>query len=66
MDRDKKLEEERKRRNQDLIERAQRGENTALIPPQATWFPPRPLIKKDRKSMLKLFDEKDGDAERTD
>jgi hypothetical protein len=41
------LESKRKRENKDLIERMKRGENLSRIPPEATWYPPRPLIKKD-------------------
>lgn len=48
--------EERKKRNQDIIRRMKRGD-----PLQGrssdTWFPPRPTIKKDKEAIKKLLGE---------
>lgn len=57
----KKQEEERKRKNQELLARVRNGESTALIPASATWFPPRPILKKDEKEIKRLFGEDDPD-----
>ena len=35
------------RENADLIGRMRRGESLACVERQATWWPPRPIIKKD-------------------
>lgn len=52
MDREK---ERRKAENQDLIERMRRGESLARIPATATWFQPRPSVKKDGDAMARLY-----------
>jgi ribosomal protein L19E len=49
-----KVEDTRKKENQDLIERMRKGESLARCRPQDTWFQPRPIIKKDLEAMKKL------------
>lgn len=39
-----KEEQERNKRNKDLVQRFKRGESLASVPPEATWFPPRPNL----------------------
>jgi hypothetical protein len=49
----------RKRENADLIKRMKAGESLARIPASATWFQPRPVVKKDQRAITKLFGEDD-------
>ena len=59
---DKEVEEERrKRKNADVISRMRSGDPLVLIPISDTWFPPRPLVTKDRESIQKLYGTKDDD-----
>jgi hypothetical protein len=50
-----KEELERKKRNKSIIERLMRGETLATVPQSATWFPPRPVIKKNQEALGKLY-----------
>lgn len=50
-----KLDEERRKRNAELLERAKNGETTRSAG-EESWFPKRPQIKKDPKLVAKLFD----------
>ena len=43
----KNIKDARKEKNQDLIDRMKNGEQTSLYSPQATWWQPREIIKKD-------------------
>ena len=47
----KEKDEERRRRNEDLVRRMKLGENLKRFDSEMSWFPPRPIIKKDRKLM---------------
>jgi hypothetical protein len=49
------IEEIRKQKNKDLVERYKKGESIQLIPSEATWFPQRPTIKKDTKIVKELY-----------
>ncbi len=55
----------RKFKNEDLIHRMREGESLALIPSQATFFQPRPIIKKDLKALqaLGFINDKPGSDE---
>lgn len=53
-------EERRRKENADLIERMKRGEQLSLIDQQASWWPPRPIIKKDWEIIRKLAEDKDS------
>lgn len=46
--------EERKLRNKDLIRRLKAGEDLSTMSMQDSWFPPRPIIKKDTEKMLDM------------
>jgi hypothetical protein len=59
---DKEVEEERrKRKNADVISRMRSGDPLVLIPSSATWFPPRPLVEKDKESIKKLYGTEDDE-----
>ena len=45
----------RNKRNKSIIERLMRGETLATVPQSATWFPPRPIIKKNQEALGKLY-----------
>lgn len=36
-----------KKANDYILGKMQRGESLATVPPEATWYPPRPRIEKD-------------------
>lgn len=44
--------------NQGVLERFKRGETLSLLPPSATWFPPRPIIEKDKDAIKELYSDK--------
>jgi hypothetical protein len=48
--------ERRKKRNDELLLRVKNGESTVLIDATATWWPPREIIKKDKKEMERLYE----------
>ena len=45
----------REKHNQDLLERMKSGENLQRYSSQASWFPPRPIIKKDNGAIEMLY-----------
>lgn len=51
--------ERRMRENADIIRRMKAGESLSRIPPQATFLPPPPIIKKDSDALKQLFPKKD-------
>lgn len=44
-----------KKSNASILRRLQRGESLANVPPEATWFPPRPLLSKNKEDIEKLY-----------
>lgn len=54
-DREKKATFSRAIKNKELIEAVQRGESVASIDTTQTWWPQRPVIKKDRALIEKLY-----------
>lgn len=48
----KELAEKRKKENEDLLARAKKGESISRCDTAATWWPPRPIIKKDLANRL--------------
>lgn len=48
-------EDQRKRENDALLEKMRKGESLATVSVQATWWPPRPIIKKDLVAQKRLF-----------
>ena len=55
--------ERRARENAALIERMRAGETLSLVAPQATWWQPRALTKKDPAEMARVMGEGDGREE---
>lgn len=51
----KKLSDRRKKHNLDLIKRMQDGESLTSFDSSASWFPPRPVIRKDAKALARLY-----------
>ncbi len=49
------LSDRRAAHNDQLIDRMRRGDSLWAFDSQSSWFPPRPLIKKDTKLMNKLY-----------
>ena len=43
--------EARKKRNESILKRVFRGESIALYSVQDTWWPTRPVIKKDKNAL---------------
>ena len=52
----------RKKHNGDLIKRMNDGDSLKSFDSMSSWFPPRPVIKKDVKVMAKLYKEKEEEA----
>jgi hypothetical protein len=49
--------ERRRRANAALLEKFRNGESTAMVEAQATWWPPRPIIKKDPAAIARVLGE---------
>lgn len=45
----------RRSHNNDLIRRMRGGESLTAIDSKASWFPPRPIIQKDKSEMTRLY-----------
>lgn len=45
----------RKEHNLELVRRMQQGDDLCKVDSKASWFPPRPVIKKDEKEVAKLY-----------
>jgi hypothetical protein len=45
----------RRQHNLDLIRRMRNGEPLNSIDSKASWYPPRPMIEKDRQEMARLY-----------
>lgn len=54
----------RKQHNGDLIRRMRNGESLNAIDSKASWFPPRPVIEKDKSEMARVYSE--GEAKPLD
>ena len=52
----------RKKRNDELIKRMKHGDVLHTYDAQASWYPPRPVIKKDKKELTRLY----GEEKKTD
>ena len=48
-------EEERKKKNKDLLDRMKKGENLSSFSKEESWFPRRPSIPKDQEAIEKLY-----------
>ena len=49
------LSSHRKHRNRCIIKRMREGEPLHSFDSWSSWFPPRPIVKKDPKAMLQLY-----------
>lgn len=49
--------QQRNQHNKEILDKLKKGESTQLIPTHMTWFPPRPIIKKDEKHIKELYGE---------
>lgn len=58
MDKDK---ERRKKENERILNLMKSGDSLSTIPTSATWFPPRPTIKKDLSKFYKKKADDDDD-----
>jgi hypothetical protein len=45
----------RKQHNSDLIRRMRNGEPLNTVDSKASWYPPRPLIEKDKAEMERVY-----------
>lgn len=52
---EKTSEKKRKNRNRQIIEKMKRGEDLVAFDAFSSWFPPRPILKKDKKALEKLY-----------
>lgn len=48
------------KRNKEIIKRLKNGEDLKLYSTYDSWFPPRPVIKKDKNLIKKLTKHKDN------
>jgi hypothetical protein len=59
----------REKHNQDIIERMKSGDTLQRYTAQSSWFPPRPVIKKDSQAIEILYGatpkEQNGDETKT-
>ena len=46
----------RNERNKDLVERMKNGESLTSFNLEQNWFPPRPLIEKNKSAIKKLYE----------
>ena len=51
----------RKERNEDILDRLKKGDALSSFDSYASWYPPRPIIKKDSKALGKLYGSRSGD-----
>ncbi|MGE0173558.1 MAG: hypothetical protein AB7T49_12245 [Oligoflexales bacterium] len=49
----------RRVRNQDLLRKMKKGESLTSFNSLDSWYPPRPVIEKDRDAVKKLYGEMD-------
>lgn len=45
----------RKQHNKKVLKKMEKGESLSSFNSQSSWFPPRPIIKKDKKAVEKLY-----------
>lgn len=51
-------------RNKDIVDRMRAGDKLSSFSSHDSWFPPRPIIRKDKSLMAKLYNEETKDSER--
>ena len=47
--------EKRKQRNKDIIERMKKGDPLSSFNPSSSFFPPRPIITKNKKDIERVY-----------
>ena len=52
-----KAEEKRKKANDDILKRMKNGDPLTSFSSHFSWFPPRPIVKKDKKAIAILYPE---------
>lgn len=52
----------RRNKNKELVERMNRGEEISLVDKEATWWPKRPPLEKDKEAMKRLYGEEKEDV----
>ena len=62
----KKSSDLRRQHNHDLIRRMRGGDPLNAFDSKASWFPPRPVIKKDQVLVERLYRTADGEDTRTE
>jgi hypothetical protein len=50
-----KEKETRKKANEELLRKMKSGESLKMVSVQSTWFPPRPIIKKNEDKIKELY-----------
>ena len=45
----------RKQHNRKILKKMAKGESLSTFNSQSSWFPPRPIIKKDKTAIKKLY-----------
>ena len=63
---ERKTKDLRNKRNQDLIRRMNEGEVLCSFDSKDSWFPPRPIIKKDKKALKRLYEKTGKNSEESD
>lgn len=65
-DRERKIELDRKERNREVVRKFKSGHTLTAVSPEATHFPPRPKIKKDKEAIKKLYNLSDEELDKID
>lgn len=53
----RELDKKREERNRELVERMRQGDSLSQFNPQLSFFPPRPVIKKDPREIRRVHGE---------
>jgi hypothetical protein len=56
----------RKERNKEVLDKYRRGESLSAVPPDATFFPPRPIIRKSAEDIKRLYGEEEEKPKKKD
>lgn len=51
----KNIRDLRRQHNQELIRRMRNGESLTSFDSKASWYPPRPIIEKDKEAIERLY-----------
>ena len=50
-----KEEQRRKRQNEYVLRLLREGKTCTTVAPEATWWPPRPIISKNKDDIIRLY-----------